>query len=101
MEAFMRHTKDLVYINTIAGAPVKVGSMTITPQSQMIILGASSGGFVWNRPLAVIVEQDGIIKHLPIIDTTRIFQLGLMGIAFVLSILGILKFIILKEKHDE
>jgi len=42
-----------------------------------------------------------MIRHLPIIDTSRIFQLALMGIGFVLTIFGLLRFIIHKEKCNE
>jgi hypothetical protein len=39
------------------------------------------GGFVWNRPTAVLVERDGQAHRIRIVDVTRILQVGLLALA--------------------
>ena len=84
--------KDLFQVQTVAGQPVIVGDITVTPQSQAIIVRLPIGGFVWNRATAILVEQDGQAKRLLIRDITRILQLSLLGFSLVLSIVSLLRF---------
>jgi hypothetical protein len=65
--------------------------VTVTPQSRALIVRLPNGGFVWNRPTAVLVEQHGRARRIPIVDVTRILQAGLLGLAMVtagVSMLG-------------
>lgn len=65
---------------TQRGAPVAVGERTLTPEAQALTVRFPYGGFVWNRPVGVIVEGNGRSQHLPIIDVTRAVLLILGGI---------------------
>lgn len=60
---------------------VTVHDVTVTPQSRALMVRLSKGGLVWNRPTAVLVEQDGQAHRIPIVDITRILQVGLLGLA--------------------
>ena len=91
--------KGLIQVQTVSGQPVTVDSLTVTPQSQALIVRLPIGGFVWNRPAAVLVEQNGTAQRLPIVDITRILQLGLLGFSFVLSIVSLVKFSQRKERR--
>ncbi len=84
--------KELFQVQTVSGQPVTVGSLTVTPQSQALIVRLPIGGVVWNRPAAILVEQNGTTKRLPIVDITRILQLLLLGSSLVLSIVSLVKF---------
>ncbi len=66
-----------------------VGDTTLTPQSQVLTIRWPNGGWVWNRPVAVLVEQDGEVERLPIVDVTRYAQIGLIafGLIFALATL--------------
>lgn len=88
----MRRAENLIELKTETGNPLYVGDCKLTPQSQALIIGGSSGGMVWNRPVALLVEQDGELKRFPILDLTRIIQLGLIcsGLIFSIFSLGIL-----------
>jgi len=66
-----------VRVYTNRGEPVTVGDATLTPQSQAVVLRWPNGGFVWNRPVAVRVEQGGDVRQIPILDITRLVQVGL------------------------
>ena len=85
----MARLKDItVQWQTISGSPVTVGGVTVTPQSQALIVRWPFGGFVWNRPIAVVVERDGagFVERRRVVDVTRIIQLGLLSFSLVISI---------------
>jgi hypothetical protein len=91
--------KDLFQVQTVSGRSVTVDSITVTPQSQALIVRLPMGGFVWNRPTAILVERDGTAKRLPVIDITRILQLWLLGFSLGLSIVSLVKFSQRKERR--
>ena len=91
--------KDVFQVQTVSGQPVTVDSVTVTPQSQALIVRLPIGGFVWNRPTAILVEQDEAAKRFPIVDITRILQLLLLGFSLVLSIVSLVKFSQRKERR--
>ncbi len=91
--------KDVFQVQTVSGQPVTVESVTVTPQSQALIVRLPIGGFVWNRPTAILVERDETTKRFPIVDITRILQLWLLGFSLVLSIVSLVKFSQRKERR--
>jgi len=91
--------KDMFQVQTVSGQPVTVESVTVTPQSQALIVRLPIGGFVWNRPTAILVERDETAKRFPIVDITRILQLWLLGFSLVLSIVSLVKFSQRKERR--
>ena len=94
----MGKLRELLSIKTTSGDPVKLNDYTLTPQSQTVILGGSTRGIIWNRPLAVVVEQDGTIKRLPVIDLTRLIQVGLLLTGVIGTIFGMITLIKIKDK---
>jgi hypothetical protein len=82
----MAGLKDTVQLQTVLGEPITVGGVTVTPQSQALSFRWPNGGIVWNRPIAVLVDQDGETERLRIVDVTRVIQLGVIGLSFVLAI---------------
>ena len=65
----------------VIGEPQVVGDRTIRLQAQAIMLNTPFGGFLWNRPTAVLVEKDGVTDEVPIVDVTRyaLIGIGVMG----------------------
>ncbi len=82
----MKRLKDMFDWQTVWGNPVSVGDVTVTPQSQALIIRWPSGGLVWNRPVAILVERGQQAERISIVDTTRVVQLGLLGFSLVLGI---------------
>ena len=68
------------------GTAVHINNITITPQSQSLTLRFPWGGLVWNRPVAVQVEQNGETEHMPIMDVTRIALLLFGGVGMVTAV---------------
>jgi hypothetical protein len=63
---------------TKTGEPITAVGCTITPQSQALVVRFPYGGFVWNRPTAVLVQQGDQTEQIPIPDITRIAQIALL-----------------------
>jgi hypothetical protein len=74
---------DVVAARAASGESVTAHHVTATSQSRALIVRLPNGGFVWNRPTAVLVEQHGRARRIPIVDVTRILQVGLLGLAMV------------------
>jgi uncharacterized membrane protein len=81
----MSKLKEILQWQTLSGDEVTVGDITLTPQSQALTIRWPKGGLVWNRPVAVLVERDGQTERIPIVDVTRMAQLGLLGLGLVFS----------------
>ena len=64
-----------------AGEPVEIGDYTVTPVSQALSVRLPFGGFVWNRPAAVLVDGGDGQQRIPIVDVTRTAQLALLAAA--------------------
>jgi hypothetical protein len=60
---------------------VTVHGVTVTPRSRALVVRWPNGKLVWNRPIAVLVEHGGQIRRVPIVDVTRMLQVGLVGVA--------------------
>jgi uncharacterized spore protein YtfJ len=83
---------DYILWQTVTGEPFEKDGAVITPLTQVLAvqlpLGPASGGFVWNRPVALLVERDGEVERVPIIDLTRIAQVGLLLTVVVVGLLA-------------
>ncbi len=86
----MSEFKDVLQWQTISGEEVTIGDVTLTPQSQALTLRWPNGGFVWNRPVAVLVERDGQTERVPVVDVTRIVQLALLGLGLVFFMVAVI-----------
>jgi hypothetical protein len=78
----------ILQLQTISAAPVSAGGVTVTPQARVLTVRLPFGGFVWNRPAAVLVEHAGQIERIPIVDLTRRAQLALLGFGVMLVLLA-------------
>ena len=76
----------LLRIETLTGQPIKVKGTQLRVRSQVVQLRLPviSGGLIWNRPVAVLVQSaDGQDRLLPIPDLTRtaVLALTMLGLA--------------------
>jgi hypothetical protein len=86
MGGFMTRLREMVSWQTTWGEEVIVGDVTVTPQSKSLTLRWPLGGLVWNRPVAVLVERGERTERIPIVDVTRIVQLGLLALSVVFTV---------------
>lgn len=92
--------KDVFQWQHISGQPLAVNGLTITPQSRALIVRLPIGGIVLQRPISVVVEQNGQVKRIPIVDITRMLQLGLLAIGAGITLTGWLVFRQRKENNS-
>jgi hypothetical protein len=78
---------NILQLETYTGEPQTIGDTTITPQSQALIVRWPRGGFVWNRPIGVIVDRDGQIRRLSIVDVTRYATWTFAGLTLLFSVI--------------
>lgn len=74
----------LISWQTLSGDTTTVQGYRVTPQVQSLQLNLPFGGFVWSRPVALVVEREGVRERIPIIDVTRVAQLFIYASAIVL-----------------
>ena len=70
------------------GKPVKISDLTIIPEARSLVVRWPHGGYVWNQPVAMIVNRHGITRRLPIVDVTRRIELTLLSAPLVLAVAG-------------
>jgi hypothetical protein len=75
----MQQDQRLFEVKTHMGKPWTIGDFTITPESQALTLRWPGGGFVWNRPVAVLVERAQETERIPIFDVTLLAGVALMA----------------------
>ncbi|HLZ60114.1 MAG TPA: hypothetical protein VKR06_24455 [Ktedonosporobacter sp.] len=94
-----RRFQGLLHWQKISGQSIVVNDFTLTPQSWALIVRFPRGAFVWHRPSAVLVERNGQMQHLPIVDLTRAIQLGLLGLGgIIITIVAFVRFARRKER---
>jgi hypothetical protein len=64
-------------------APVRVGDLTVTARSHALVVGGPRGGFVWQFPTSVQVEERGDVRRVPIVDVTGLLWLGLVSLTLI------------------
>ncbi len=72
--------RNTVRWGTRLGDKVHLGKVAVTPRSQALIIRVGPGGWVWNRPKDIVIEQEGLSERTPIADMTRRAQLVLMAL---------------------
>lgn len=83
------HQKFIQY-QTRSGQPFKTGSLTVTPRSRALVVRWPFGGWVWNRPVSVTFQEGEQVRRISIIDLTRLVQLGLLGLAAIFFVTGLI-----------
>jgi hypothetical protein len=78
-------------IQTRSGTPIELEDITLQPVSQSISWIKPKWGFVWNRPYALKVEQDGETRQVPIRDLTQIALVALWGLTVLFSLMTLWK----------
>ena len=83
----MPNLRDFIKVETQTGEPLTSGDVTVTPQSQALTVRWPRGGFVWNRPIGVIVDRAGQTERVPIVDVTRYATWTFAGLTLLFSVI--------------
>jgi hypothetical protein len=81
----VRRRIDIAWAQEASAAPVTVGEVTVTPRARALVVRLPQGGLVWNRPTAVMVRRAGAVRQIPVVDVTRLLQLGLLALAAAIA----------------
>ena len=73
-----------------AGEARTLGDISLTPLSQALVFRTPIGGYVWNRPVAVLVVRDGRQQRLPIPNVILTARLAMLGLGLGLAGLGLI-----------
>lgn len=82
---------EILDVKINAGEPVYAKDYKIIPFAQSIKITAPgiTGGFIWNRPVSILVQKaDGEETVIPITDVTRLAIFGLIGAALGVILSG-------------
>ena len=83
----MTKLTDFIELKTVQGTAVATPPLTLIPESQALIIKFPYGGFVWNRPTAVLVKNGDQTERHPIIDVTRLATWSVIGASLILPLL--------------
>lgn len=78
--------KQIIQWQTVAAEPVTAGETTITPQSQILTIHFPFGGFIWQRPAAVLLQRGEHTERIAIVDVTRLAVWVLTGLSLTVTI---------------
>jgi len=79
---------NLLQWERTAGEPVEIAGYTVTPESQALSVRFPFGGYVWNRPAAVLVNGEDGQERIAVVDVTRSAQLTLFAAAALFLVVG-------------
>ena len=85
---------------TSSGQTIVRHGIAVTPLSQALVFRCPRGGCLWNRPRALVVEQDGEKRRIPVVDATRLVQLALYGLSVVFVLVGISRMVRQRRNHE-
>jgi hypothetical protein len=63
--------QDHITWQTQQTPPVDCGGASLVLEARTLIVSFHRGGFVWNSPTAAVVERNGNVERIPIVDVTR------------------------------
>ena len=82
----MKRLERYVQWRKFVGEPITIDDLTVTPESQALIVSLPFGGFVWNRPVAVQLEDASGVRSIPVPDVTRYAQWSLFAASALMAI---------------
>jgi len=83
----MAQISDYIQLKTVQGTAVYTPQYTLIPESQALIIKFPYGGFVWQRPTAVLVQQGEQTQRHPITDVTRLVTWSIAAASVLLPLL--------------
>ncbi|WP_420629896.1 hypothetical protein [Candidatus Leptofilum sp.] len=83
----MANLTNFIEWKTVQGTAVSTPNHTLIPESKALIVNFPYGGFVWQWPTAVLVQQGEQTERHPIIDVTRLATWSIIGMSLLLPLL--------------
>lgn len=83
----MTKLTDFIQLKTVQGTAVSTPQHTLIPESQALVVKFPFGGFVWQRPTAVLVQSGTKTERHPIVDVTRLATVSVMVVSLFIPLL--------------
>ena len=83
----MDNSNRFIQWRKVSGDSIELDEATVTPMSQALAIRFPYGGIVWNRPVAIQVEDGTGLRLIQIVDVTLLVQLVIFGTGFLLTML--------------
>ena len=83
----MTKLTDFIQLKTVQGTAVTTPQHTLIPESQALVVKFPFGGFVWQRPSAVLVQTGAQTERHPIVDVTRLATVSVMAASLFIPLL--------------
>ncbi len=83
----MTNISDFIQQKTVQGTAVHTPNHTLIPESKTVSIRFPYGGFVWQRPTAVLIQENNQTRRIPITDVTRIATWSLLGFSLLILLL--------------
>lgn len=83
----MNKLTDFIEWKTVQGTAVSTPQHTLIPESQALVVKFPFGGFVWQRPTAVLVQTGAQTERHPIVDVTRLATVSVMAASLFIPLL--------------
>jgi hypothetical protein len=84
----MAKLSEVIQYQTTTGLPRLHKDIVVTPVSRSLTVRLSRWGFVWNRPVAVLVEDGESTTELAIVDVTLLVQIGVFAAGLAATLIG-------------
>jgi hypothetical protein len=68
-----------ITLRTTDAAPLMVGDLTLVLRSRSVVVTTASWGWVWNRPIAVLVQGRKNTYQHPLVDMTKMMRVAAIG----------------------
>ena len=83
----MTKLTEFIEWKTVHGTAVSTPQHTLIPESQALIIKFPFGGFVWQRPTAVLVQNGAQTQRHPIVDVTRLATWSVLAASLLIPLL--------------
>jgi len=83
----MTKLNDFIQLKTAQGTAVHTPHHTLIPESQALTIRFPYGGIVWQRPTAVLIQENNQLRRYPITDITRIVIWSLLSFSLLSPLL--------------
>ncbi|GJM39973.1 MAG: hypothetical protein DHS20C20_02550 [Ardenticatenaceae bacterium] len=83
----MTDLNDFIELKTVEGTAVSTPTHTLIPESKALIINFPYGGFVWQWPTAVRVQNGEQTERHPVVDVTRLATWSIIGTSLFLTLL--------------
>lgn len=83
----MTKLTEFIEWKTVQGTAVSTPQHTLIPESQALVVKFPFGGFVWQRPTAVLVQNGTHTERHPIVDVTRLATWSVLAASLLIPLL--------------